>query len=125
MFLIYHFPNNEFLDCFKSKDFADDNSKFDENDGRFDKRVENTVGKGEIARNEQFLLFQRCFQKASIAYMFPGVPTPVLTQRSFQSHRLLFSHASAEVKVENTPDRKLASTGSRTYNHQVTSPTCS
>ena len=24
--------------------------------------VENTVGKGEIARNEQFLLFQQCFQ---------------------------------------------------------------
>ena len=28
------------------------------------KRVENTVGKGEIARYEQFLLFPRCFQKA-------------------------------------------------------------
>ena len=25
------------------------------------KPVENTVGKGEIARNEQFLLFQQCF----------------------------------------------------------------
>ena len=28
------------------------------------KRVENTVGKGEIARYEQFLLFPQCFQKA-------------------------------------------------------------
>ena len=27
------------------------------------KRVENTEGKGEIARNEQFLLFPQCFQK--------------------------------------------------------------
>ena len=27
------------------------------------KRVENTVGKGEIARNEQFLLFPQCFQR--------------------------------------------------------------
>ena len=27
------------------------------------KRVENTVGKGEIARYEQFLLFPQCFQK--------------------------------------------------------------
>ena len=27
------------------------------------KRVENTVGKGEIAGYEQFLLFQQCFQK--------------------------------------------------------------
>ena len=30
----------------------------------FRKRVENTVGKGEIARYEQFLLFPQCFQEA-------------------------------------------------------------
>ena len=29
--------------------------------------VENTVGKGEIARYEQFLLFPQCFQKACTA----------------------------------------------------------
>ena len=29
-------------------------------------RVENTVGKGEIARYEQFLLFTQCFQKLSV-----------------------------------------------------------
>ena len=28
-------------------------------------RVENIVGKGEIARHEQFLLFPQCFQKLS------------------------------------------------------------
>ena len=28
--------------------------------------VENIVGKGEIARNEQFLLFPQCFQRLSI-----------------------------------------------------------
>ena len=28
-------------------------------------RVENIVGKGEIARYEQFLLFPQCFQKLS------------------------------------------------------------
>ena len=27
------------------------------------KRVENTVGKGEIARNKQFLLFPQCFKR--------------------------------------------------------------
>ena len=59
------------------------------------------------------------------AHVFPGFLTPVLTQLSFQSHRLLFSHASAEVRGENTPERKVASTGDRTHNHQVTSPTCS
>ena len=42
---------------------------------------------------------------------------------SFQSHRLLFPHASAEVRGENTPERKVATTGDRTRNHQVASPT--
>ena len=42
---------------------------------------------------------------------------------SFQSHRLLFSHASAEVRGEITPERNFASTGDRPHNHQVTSPT--
>ena len=44
---------------------------------------------------------------------------------SFQSHRLLFSHASAEVRGENTAERKVASTGDQTHNHQFLSPTCS
>ena len=44
---------------------------------------------------------------------------------SFQSHRLLFSHASAEARCENMPERKFASTGDRTHNHQIMSPTCS
>ena len=48
----------------KLKEFADDNFKFDENRGKFSKRVESTVGKGEIARYEQFLLFPQCFQEA-------------------------------------------------------------
>ena len=55
--------------------------------------------------------------------VFPGFLAPVLKHISFRSHRLLFSHASAEVRGENTPERKLASTGYRTYNHQVMSPT--
>ena len=38
------------------------------------KRVENTVGKGEIALNEQFLLFPQCFQKA----YFPGASKGVI-----------------------------------------------
>ena len=42
---------------------ADDNFKFDENARKFSKKVENTVGKGEIAHYHQFLLFPQCFQK--------------------------------------------------------------
>ena len=38
------------------------NFKFDENGKKLSKWVENTVGKGEIARYQQFLLFPQCFQ---------------------------------------------------------------
>ena len=50
------------------------NFKFDEKIRKFSKRVENTVGKGEIARYEQFLLFPQCFQKAC----FPGASRGVI-----------------------------------------------
>ena len=56
------------LDFSKLKEFADDNFKFDENGRKFSKCVENNVRKGEIARDEQFLLFfPRCFQKTCSA----------------------------------------------------------
>ena len=45
----------------------DNNFKFDENGRKFSKRVENTVGEGEIAHYEQFLLFLQCFQKTCTA----------------------------------------------------------
>ena len=55
------------------------------------------------------------------AHVFPGFLTQVETQLSFQSHRLLFSHASEDARGENTPERKFTSTGYRTHNHQVMS----
>ena len=61
------FPKRQILDSSKLKDFPDDNFKFDENGRKFSERVENTVGKGEIARYEQFLLVPQCFQKTFIA----------------------------------------------------------
>ena len=64
----------QILDSSKLKEFADDNFKIDENGRKLSKQVENTVGKGEIARNEQFLLIPQCFQKAC----FPGVPKGVI-----------------------------------------------
>ena len=51
------FPIQQILSSSKLKEFADDNFKFDENGSEFHKWVENAVGKGEIARYEQFLLF--------------------------------------------------------------------
>ena len=56
------------MDSSKLKELADDNFKFNEKGRKLSKRVENTMGKGEIARYEQFLLFPQCFQKAC----FPG-----------------------------------------------------
>ena len=57
------FLKRQILDSSKLKGFADDNSKFHEYGRKFSKRVENTVGKGEIAHYEQFFLFPQCFQK--------------------------------------------------------------
>ena len=60
---VYLFPKRQILDASKLKESADDNFKFYENGKQLSKWVENTVGKGEIARYEQFLLFPQCFQK--------------------------------------------------------------
>ena len=66
--------DDKILDWSKFKQFADDNFKYDENSRKFSKQVENTVGKGEIARYEQFLLFPQYFQKAC----FPGASKGVI-----------------------------------------------
>ena len=55
--------DDKILDWSKLKQFADDNFKFDENSRKFLKRVENTVGKGEIARYKQFFPFPTVFSK--------------------------------------------------------------
>ena len=51
------------LDSSKLKEFADDDFKFYENDKKYSKGVENTVGKGEIAPYGHFLPFPLYFQK--------------------------------------------------------------
>ena len=63
LFVIETFPKGQNLDSTKLKEFADNNFEFDENGRKFSKWVKNTVGKGEIALYEQFLLFPHCFQK--------------------------------------------------------------
>ena len=57
------FPNDKFLNSSKLKKFADNNFEFDVNGRKFSSQVKNTVGKGEIARFDQFLLFLQCFQR--------------------------------------------------------------
>ena len=64
---ILPFPKQQILHSSKVKEFAEDNFNFDENDRKFSRRVEDTTGKGEIARDEQFLLHPQCFQKTCAA----------------------------------------------------------
>ena len=63
------------------KQVADDNFKFDENGRKFCKRIETPVGKGEIARNEQFLLYPQGFLSVCRAISpFPTVFSKDLLQ---------------------------------------------
>ena len=71
--LLNPLPDDKILDWSKLKQSADDNFKSDENSRKFSSQVENTVGKGEIAGNEQFLLFPQCFQKACLPGASKGV----------------------------------------------------
>ena len=67
--LVLPFPKWQILDFSKLKGSADDNFKFNKNGRKFSKLVENTVGKGEIARYQQFLLFPKCLEKINTADM--------------------------------------------------------
>ena len=71
--LINPFPDDKILDRSKLKLSAGNSFTFDENSRKFSKRVENTVGKGEIACYEQFLLFPQCFQQARFPEASKGV----------------------------------------------------
>ena len=71
--IIFSFTRRQILDSSKLKEFADDNFSFEENGRKLSKWVENIVGKGEIARYEQFLLFPPCFQKACFLWVSKGV----------------------------------------------------
>ena len=82
------------LDSSKLKEFADNNFKFDGNGRKLSKRVENTVGKGEIARYEQFLLFPQCFQKAC----FPGASKDIIV---WERLKLILTAKAFENILEN------------------------
>ena len=56
------FPKPQISDSTKLKEFADNNFNIYENGRWFSNRVEN-MGKGQVARHEQFLLFPWCFQE--------------------------------------------------------------
>ena len=57
------------------------------------------------------------------SYLFPGFLTPVLTQLFFPKPPTTFLTCFCRGERQNTPERKVASIGDRTHNHQVMSPT--
>ena len=81
------------------KQSADSNLKFDKNGRKFSKQVENTVGKEEIARYEQFLRFPPCFLKAC----FPGASKGVIVwewvKLVFAWSRSILTHFFLPVEV--------------------------
>ena len=58
-------PNNKILDWSKLEAFADEKINMTEKSKSVLRRVENTVGKGENAGYQHFLLFPQRFQNAS------------------------------------------------------------
>ena len=85
------------------KEFADDNFKFDENGRKLSKQVEDTVGKGEIALYEQFLLFPQCFKRL-VSQGCQKVP--------LCGNGLIIYHLSA---IETLVIEKLSLNGSTSY----------
>ena len=57
------------------------------------------------------------------AYVFPRFLTPVLTQLFFPKPQTTFLTCLCTGERRNTPERKVTSTGDRTHNYQVMSPT--
>ena len=60
---------------------------------KISKQVENTVGKGEIACYEQFLLFPQCFQKAC----FPGASKGVIVWEWVKMSAICFNLGQSEI----------------------------
>ena len=86
------------------KEFADDNFKFDENGEKLFNRVENTVVKGQIARNEQFLLFshsvfKRLVQQTRKNKGLFGNGLKEIKYSAFKGGYLDFSHLTIYIYV--------------------------
>ena len=98
--LVNPLPDDKILDSSKLEDFADNNFKFHENQRKLSKQVVNTVGKGEIARYEQFLLFPQCFQMACL----PGASKGVILWEWVKPIYLVLFSKVIPLKVVTTKD---------------------
>ena len=101
----------QILDSSKLNEFADDNFKFDQNGRNLSKRVENTMGTGEIACYEQFLLFPQCFQKAC----FPGASNGVIVWELVKHHSVYLTFSTLfQIKSDSLCTHSCFSEVSRT-----------
>ena len=84
------------------------------------KQVENTVGKGEIARYEQFLLFPQCFQKAC----FPGASKGVIVWEwvNLFPNKPWFLSVCNTSLLKNTTKEKLLVMSNFSFSHSVFNP---
>ena len=82
------FPKQQILNSTKLKQSADDNFKFHANSMKFSKWIENTVGKGEIAR---YSVFKRLVSKGrqKVSLCGNGLSFSQMTNsRLFQTERV-------------------------------------
>ena len=79
-------------------------SNLTKNGRKLSKPVKNTVGKGEIARYEQFLLFLQCFQKAYFQGASKGVIVWEWVKASFSS---ITTKLIQNVCLNTLPDDKI------------------
>ena len=70
--VITHYQTTNFR-LFQTERVCRRQFQISKNGRKLSEQVENTVGKGEIARYEQFLLFPQCFQKACFPEASKGV----------------------------------------------------
>ena len=114
--LINPLPDNKILDFSKLKEFADNVSNLFQNGRKLSKWVENTVGKGEIARYEQFLLFPQCFQKAC----FQGVSKGVIVWEWVNTHLVVpRSRSSFRVRYQGHVFKRMAVAGAFVFHKHI------
>ena len=76
------FPNDKFETLPNLKKMQKKKFEIDKNSGKFTESVEKAVGKGEVARYEQFLLFPQGFQKTFSAKRVDSLPSQNLKASS-------------------------------------------
>ena len=84
------FPKKQILDPSKLKEFADNDFKFDVNGKKFSKRVENTVGKGEIARFSTVFSKGLCCRDVKLGLVWERIKNTLSADLQISLHLVTF-----------------------------------